>query len=126
MHRLAIRTLALVAFNITALCFIVRSASFTLTVALVSTLLVANILLGIVFRSIPPEKGDLPAEQTVGQLHLASGLDYIPVLGGLICFLVGLSEFSWKPCVTGIAAIAIGGCRIRFRARVRPALRDRH
>lgn len=124
MPRLAIQFWVLIAFNIAAMCFIVRGTSFALTVALVSTLLLTNILLGMVLRRTV--RKDSSQDQIIGLLRFSSWIDYFPVLGGMICVLIGFSEFSWKPCVIGTAAIAIGVWRIWAKGRVQQAIDDRH
>jgi hypothetical protein len=115
----------LIAFNIAAMCVIVRATNFTLTVALVSILLLTNMLLGMALRRIPPHSKDSLDHYFVGLFHSASWSDYIPLLGGTICVLIGLLEFSWKPCVIGTAAIAIGVLRVWTKGRVKQALRDK-
>jgi hypothetical protein len=58
-------------------------------------------------------------------LHWGSWTTYIPVIGGTICLLIGVLEFSWKPCVIGAAAIAFGVLRVWANTRLRQELRDK-
>ena len=116
--------LGLIAFNIVAMCVIARAASFALTMLLVMCLLLANILLAYVFRRIPSLRTG-SSDRIAILMHWANWTDYIPVLGGTACVFIGLFELTWKPCVIGAVAIAIGLLRILSKGRVQKALRDR-
>lgn len=120
-----IRFWGLIALDIAAMCVIVRATSFALTVALVTTLLLTNILLAMALRRIPSLRADSSSGRLISLLQSARWSEYIPVLGGMICVFIGLFEFSWKPCLIGAVAIAVGVWRIWARRHVRQALRDR-
>jgi len=115
----------LIAFDIATMWVIARTASFALTMILVASLILVNILLAFVFRRIPSLRAD-SSGRIAAFLNWASWTDYIPLLGGTVCVLIGVFELSWKPCVIGAVVIAIGLWRIWSTGRVRMALRDRH
>jgi hypothetical protein len=119
-----IRFWGLIAFDIAAMCVIARTKGFPLTMILVVSLFVTNILLAFVFRLYPSPRTD-SLGRIVTLLRWARWIDYIPLLGGTVCILIGMFEFMWKPCVIGAVAIATGLWRIWARGRVQEALRNR-
>lgn len=119
-----VRILGLIAFDIAAMLVIARAESFSLTIALVLSLLVANILLAFVFRRWPPSRAESSGRIST-LVHWARWTDYIPILGGGICIMVGVIEFAWKLCVIGAVGFAVGLWRIWSNRRVRQALRNR-
>jgi hypothetical protein len=105
------RIWGLVAFNVAAMCAIARVANFASTVVLVVILFFANILISFVFRRSLSGRTNASSRALV-MLHSASLTDYIPLLGGAVCVFIGLIELTWKPCVIGVVAIAIGVLRL--------------
>ncbi len=117
-----IRIWGLVAFNVTAMYVIFQAASPKLTTTLLIILFSTDLLLGMVFRHFP-----LPRASSTGDAMSVLGRSswdcYIPVLGGMIGILVGVFELSWKLCLAGIIAIAIGFARIWARGHTQQAVR---
>jgi hypothetical protein len=119
-----VRIMGLIALDIVAMLFISRTESFTLTIALVMSLFVANILLALMLRRWPPSRRE-SSSRIIALLHGARWTDYIPILGGGICGMIGVFEFAWKLCVIGAVGFVVGLWRIWSNGRVRQALRNR-
>lgn len=116
-----IRIWGLVAFNVAAMYVIFQAASPKLTTTLLIILFSTNILLGMVFRRFPPRASS--TGDAISWLPRASWDCYIPVLGGMVGILVGVFELSWRLCLVGIVAIAIGFLRIWARRHVQQVVR---
>jgi hypothetical protein len=114
----------LLAFDIAAMFVIARTASSALTMFLVMSLLVVNFLLAFVFTRSPSHQNKFIGHITT-LLRWASWTDYIPVVGGMVCVIIGMFEIAWKPCVIGGVAISVGLWRIWSTGRVRQALQSR-
>lgn len=112
-----VRIFGLIAFNIVAMCAIVQFASYRLTMAFVIILLLMNVPIAMAVRRIPLRANS--NGHTDGFLRRLIWAHFIPVLGGMICVLVGILELSWKPCLVGLVAIAVGFWRIWARGLVR-------
>ena len=112
------------AFNIAAIYNIARTKNFSLSMVLIASLLLTNIIFAYVFFRIPSLKSNLSGCIVTSQ-HWLSWTDYIPVFGGIICVFIGVFELTWKPCVIGAVTIAIGIWRIWAKGRARQELRDR-
>lgn len=117
--------LGLLAFDVAAMWVIARTNGFVLSVALVMTLILANIILVIMFRRILPARVDSSTGQILILLQTASWIEFIPILGGAICVFIGICEFDWKPLVIGTVALAGGVLRIWAKARLRQEYRER-
>lgn len=118
-----IRFWGLIVLDIAAMWVIARATSLVLTVALVMILLLTNIVLAMVLRRFPSLRTDSSGGRIISLLQSASWSKYVPVLGGMICVFIGLFEFSWKLCVIGTVAIAVGVWRIWATGRVQQAIR---
>jgi hypothetical protein len=112
-----IRFWGLVAFDIAAMCVIARIGSLALTMVLVMSLLMANILLAFAFRRSPSPRVD-PSGRIATLPHWVNWTDYIPLLGGTVCVFIGVLELTWEPCLIGGVAIAVGLLRVWSKGRV--------
>jgi len=108
------RIWGLIVFNVSALYAITHVASFALIRALVLVLLIANILFAFMFRRRKSREND-SNDRVLVMLHWSNWTHYIPLLGGIVCVLIGVVEGTWKPCVIGAVAIAVGVFRIWSR-----------
>lgn len=118
-----VKIFGLVALNVAAMFVIARVANLALTVVLVAILFFVNILISFVLRRSSSCR-KYSSSRALVMLHSASWTDYIPLLGGAVCVFIGLIELTWKPCIIGGVAIAIGILRLWSKEHVRKALRD--
>lgn len=119
------KILGLVAFNVAALFVIAQAASIYLTLFLTASLVLADILILFAFRRGPSGNPN-SSNGALVILDWTSWTVYIPVVGGVICILIGVMRLAWRPCVIGLVAITVGVWRIWANGRVRRPHQDRH
>lgn len=101
-----------------------NTAKPALTVFFIAILILAGIFALLAFR-----RGSLRRTDLLGGaaevLNWTNWTIYIPLLGGVVCFFIGILELAWMPCVIGLVAVGIGSIRLWAKGRMRQALRDR-
>jgi hypothetical protein len=113
-----------VACDVTAMFVFARTTSLALTVFFIATVILASTFLLLTFRSGSLRKTDL-LRRALELSNWTNWTIYIPIVGGVVCIFIGILELAWKPCVTGLVAIAVGGIRLWSKRKMRRALRDR-
>jgi len=100
------------------------TTSLALTVFFIAILILVSTFALLAFRRGSLRKMDLLG-RAVELSTWTNWTIYIPLLGGVVCFFIGILELAWRPCVLGLVAITIGSIRLWTKGKMRQALSDR-